>query len=338
MTAATGSTDGEAARLTALRSYRILDTDPEQRFDDLTILASHVCSTPMALITLVDADRQWFKSRVGTELRETPRNVSFCAHAMHDSGIFVVPDAREDDRFKHNPFVTGETGIRFYAGAPLRSSDGHPLGTICVFDRVPRTLSQEQSDALRVLSRQVEAQLELRRSLAELRTALAARDAAEKRQRELYDQVNKLAQLLPLSASAELRMVIPADPEHISKITEGLEQMLQDKGWSEQEVIGVELALREALANAIRHGCGNDPSKQVECCLAYQEPGEIVAVIRDPGPGFDASSVPDPMAAENIFKTSGRGVYLINQVMDAVQYREGGREIAMRKRRAVEPQ
>ena len=95
---------------------------------------------------------------------------------------------------------------------------------------------------------------------------------------------------------------------------------------------------REALANAIRHGCGGDPTKKVECCVTYKEPGEIVAVIRDPGPGFDTTHVPDPMAAENIFKTSGRGVVLINQVMDAVQYRDGGREVAMRKTRTPEPQ
>ena len=329
---------GEAARLAALRSYRILDTDPEQRFDDLTLLASHVCGAPMALITLVDADRQWFKSRVGTDVTETPRRISFCAHAMHHTTIFLVPDAREDDRFKDNPFVTGDIGIRFYAGAPLRSSDGHPLGTLCVFDRVARTLSQEQYDALLALSRQVQAQLELRRSLIELKAALALRDAAERHERELFEQVNKLAQLLPLSSSSQLDMVIPADPEQISTITEGVERLLHDKGWSEKEVIGVELALREALANAIRHGCGGDPSKKVECCVTYKEPGEIVAVIRDPGPGFDTTHVPDPMAAENIFKTSGRGVFLINQVMDAVQYRDGGREVAMRKTRTPEPQ
>jgi GAF domain-containing protein len=329
---------GEAARLSALRSYRILDTDPEQRFDDLTMLASHVCGTPMALITMVDADRQWFKSRVGTDITETPRRVSFCAHAMHHTGIFLVPDAREDDRFKDNPFVTGDIGVRFYAGAPLTSSEGQPLGTLCVFDRVPRTLSQDQQDALLALSRQVQAQLELRRSLIELRTALALRDAAEKHEHELFEQVKKLAHLLPLSSSTQLDLVIPADPEHISTITEGVERLLHDKGWNEREVIGVELALREALANAIRHGCGGDPSKKVECCVMYTEPGEIVAVIRDPGPGFDTTHIPDPMAAENIFKTSGRGVFLINQVMDAVQYSDGGREVAMRKKRTPEPQ
>jgi anti-sigma regulatory factor (Ser/Thr protein kinase) len=331
-----GPTIGEAARLAALRRYEILDTDPEQRFDDLTMLASYVCGTPMALITLVDADRQWFKSRVGTDLTETPRRISFCAHAMHHTDIFLVPDACEDERFKDNPFVTAEGGIRFYAGAPLRSHDGHPLGTLCVFDRVSRSLTQEQYDALRALARQVEAQLELRRSLIELKTALALRDAAEKRQYELFEQINKLAQLLPLSSSSQLDMVIPADPDQISTITEGIERLLQDKGWSEDEVIGVELAMREALANAIRHGCGNDVSKKVECCVTYKDDGEIVAVIRDPGPGFDAGAVPNPMTGENMFKSSGRGVFLINQVMDTVEYKDGGREIAMRKRKTPE--
>ncbi len=109
----------EQARLAALRRYRILDTDPEPAFDDLTMLASHICGTPMALITLIDEDRQWFKSEVGVGIRETERSIAFCTHAIKQPGIMEVPDAREDDRFRHNPMVIGEPHIRFYAGAPL---------------------------------------------------------------------------------------------------------------------------------------------------------------------------------------------------------------------------
>src|SRR5215203_172895 len=109
----------EAARLDALRLYRILDTEPERSFDDLTLLASHICGTPMALISLVDADRQWFKSRIGIPISETARAVSFCAHAINHQDLFIVPDARQDERFCENPFVTGNPEIRFYAGAPL---------------------------------------------------------------------------------------------------------------------------------------------------------------------------------------------------------------------------
>src|SRR5688572_22963767 len=104
----------EDARLAALRRYRILDTEPEQQFDDLTMLASHVCGAPISLITLVDADRQWFKSRIGTTMTETARSVSFCAHAMRQRSLFVIPDTHEDPRFRDNPLVTGEANVRFY--------------------------------------------------------------------------------------------------------------------------------------------------------------------------------------------------------------------------------
>jgi anti-sigma regulatory factor (Ser/Thr protein kinase) len=329
----------EETRLAALRHYRILDTEPEQRFDDLTLLASQICRTPIALITLIDRDRQWFKSKVGLSTRETSRSISFCAHAMLQRPIFVIPDARRDPRFSDNPSVTGEPHIRFYAGAALFSREGHPLGSICVSDRTPRTLTQEQHDALDALRRQVEAQLELRRNLIELGAALEARDRAEAVQAQLVqelraslDNVGKLSEMLPLCSICRFNMIIPADPAAISTISEGLERLLREKGWSEDDIIAVDLAVREGLANAIRHGCAGDPAKQVQCCVTYEEPGEIVVVIRDPGPGFNAEDVPDPMADENRFKPSGRGVYLINQLMDEVGFRDGGREVEMRKR------
>src|ERR1700732_848581 len=143
----------EKLRLATLRGYEILDTEPEAAFDDLTFLASYICQTPIALISLVDADRQWFKSKVGMPLSETSRDIAFCALAILQSDVFIVPDASQDERFAENPLVVSEPRIRFYAGAALMT-EGHALGTLCVIDRVPRTLSPEQLEALRALSRQ----------------------------------------------------------------------------------------------------------------------------------------------------------------------------------------
>lgn len=169
----------EQARLQALDSLRVLDTPPESPLDDLTRLAAAICGTPIALISLVDAHRQWFKSRVGLTVSETPREVAFCAHAIREDGVFLVEDATADPRFASNPLVTGEPHVRFYAGAPLKTSDGHAIGTLCVIDRVPRGLAPQQREALRILGRQAILHLELRRAVAERDRALADREKAE---------------------------------------------------------------------------------------------------------------------------------------------------------------
>ena len=329
---------GEADRLAALRRYKILDTEPEQRFDDLALLASQICGTPMALISLVDRDRQWFKARVGVDVPQTPRDIAFCAHAIEQPDLFVVPDALKDARFRDNPLVRAEPRIRFYAGAPLVTTGGNALGTICVLDREPRVLTQAQQDALEALKRQVVAQLDLRLSLDELAAALAARDEAEQRQDRLIaelrgalDSVERLSSILPYCSECEINMVVPADPAAIVGVTDGVTQLLRSKAWPDDKAMDVELALQEALANAVRHGCGGDPAKRVQCCVTHDAAGEVVIVIRDPGPGFDAKAVPDPLAGDNVFKPSGRGIYLINRLMDEVRFTDEGREIRMRK-------
>jgi anti-sigma regulatory factor (Ser/Thr protein kinase) len=329
----------ESARLAALTRYRILDTQPERAFDDLALLATQICGTPMALITLVDEDRQWFKSRIGISVDQTPRRISFCARAIEQPGLFVIPDAREDVRFCDNPLVVGEPHVRFYAGAPLITPDGHALGTLCVADRVPRTLTPDQVEALLALKRQVEMQLELRHNLIELEQALAARDRAEAARTQLIaqlrsalDNVNRLASLMPYCSNCRMNMTIPADPAAIPKVTDGVMQMLTEKHWPESEIMRVELALQEALANAIRHGCRADPSKQVQCIVTIDGANEITIVVRDPGTGFDPSALPHPLQPENLLKSSGRGVYLINELMDDVAFSDRGRQVEMRKR------
>jgi anti-sigma regulatory factor (Ser/Thr protein kinase) len=328
----------EKARLQALLRYKILDTDPEKSFDDLTILASHICETPVALISLIDSNRQWFKSKHGVNVSETPREVSFCAVAIQQPDLFVVPDASKDPRFSSNPFVVSDPKIRFYAGAPFTSSDGHPLGTLCVVDVVPRALTPSQQTALLALSRQVQAQFELRKNLIELRITLDERDRAEaERDRTIIelqhalDHVKHLSGLLPACSACKLDVTIPANPNAISGVVDGVMQIAREMKCAEGNEYAIELALREALANAIVHGCNNDHSKKVECCVACTESSDIVIVVRDPGEGFVSSTVPNPLAAENLHSTHGRGIYLINQLMDEVSFERNGAEIRMRK-------
>ena len=176
----------EKERLRALQSYEILDTEPEAAFDDLTELASQLCGAPVALVSLLDAHRQWFKSHHGLDASETPRDLAFCAHAILKPGPLVVPDALADERFRDNPLVTGEPRVRAYAGVPLVDPDGHALGTLCVIDHAPRTFTPEALEVLQRLGRQVVAQLQLRRALRH------ARESAETQSRFLANMSHEI--------------------------------------------------------------------------------------------------------------------------------------------------
>ncbi len=177
----------EAARLLAVHSCGVLDTSPEAQYDGIARLASVICGTPIALVSLVDRDRQWFKARVGLEATETPRASSFCDHALASPGLTEIPDALEDARFRDNPLVTGGPGIRFYAGVPLTDPGGFALGTLCVIDRVPRELTAVQRDALETLAGQVVVLLQTRRRVAELEQAQARLVTEQERFRAFMD-------------------------------------------------------------------------------------------------------------------------------------------------------
>ncbi len=205
----------EAERLAALRAYEVLDTEPEQAFDDLTLIASKVFGTPIALVSLVDAGRQWFKSRIGLNAWQTPRRLAFCAHAIaRPDEALVVPDALEDGRFADNPLVADEPGIRLYAGMPLVAEEGLAVGTLCVIDLQPREVAEEQLDVLAALGRQVVAQLDLRRrnlEFARLAGRLAeANEALTRRGDEILRFYHTLAHELktPLTAAREFVCIV----------------------------------------------------------------------------------------------------------------------------------
>jgi PAS domain S-box-containing protein len=194
----------ERERLAALRGYDVLDTPPEQTFDDLALLAAQICGTPISLVSLVDEDRQWFKARVGTETTATTRDVSFCAHAIVGEGMLEVPDTELDPRFLDNPYVTGDDDeIRFYAGAPLVTEEGAALGTLCVLDRRPRRLSEHQREALEALARQVVAQLELHRAAAEREQALETLSGVLAGSKEAYAAFDEDGAIVEWNRAAE---------------------------------------------------------------------------------------------------------------------------------------
>lgn len=178
--------ENEAQRLAALREYHILDTAAEESYDDITALAAYLCRVPIATISLVDESRQWFKSKLGLDQQETPREVAFCAHAILQSEPLIVRDALKDVRFADSELVTGKPHIRFYAGFPLASPEGFALGSLCAIDRKPRQLSPGQKTAMHALARQVMALMELRRVSA--------------RMAQVLEKIKTLHGLLPICA------------------------------------------------------------------------------------------------------------------------------------------
>jgi two-component system NtrC family sensor kinase len=246
----------ERDRLQALQRYRILDTLAEQEFDDLTQLAAHIFEVPISAVSLVDCDRQWFKSIVGLEVQETPRKVSFCAHAIcQPDDLFVVPDTLADDRFADNPLVTGEPHIRFYAGTPLITPDGYALGSLCVIDRVPRQPTPAQLSALQALGRQAISQLELKLKLQDVHQTQAQ-----------LVQTEKLSSLGQMVAGVAHEINNPinfvhGNLVHLQEYTEDLLTLLdlyakhipQPPAAVEQAIAQVDLPfVRDDLANVLR--------------------------------------------------------------------------------------
>ncbi len=278
--------ENEPERLKALREFEILDTLPEPAFDDLTALAAHICEAPIAVISLVDEHRQWFKSKVGLDATQTPRDVAFCAHAILQPDLFVVQDALTDKRFADNPLVTSDPHIRFYAGSPLVTDEGHALGTLCVIDRVPRTLKPDQEQALRVLTRHVTLQLELRRKSQALAKVTAERNQAlkdlEKTLAGLEDQVRERTEELGKSNAIlrEQAMLLDLAPVLVRDLQGGIilwntgaEKLY---GWAKTQALG-------KIAQELLQTQFPKPLKEIEAQVlsAGSWEGELVHTKRD---------------------------------------------------------
>jgi signal transduction histidine kinase len=219
--------ENESQRLETLRRYEVLDTLPEQAYDDITLLASRICDTSIAAVSLVDSDRQWFKSKVGLDATQTPRDIAFCAHAiLNPREILEVPDASIDPRFSGNPLVRKDPRIRFYAGAPLVTPDDMPLGTLCVIDRTSRTLTKEQREALEALARQVMGQLELRRHVTRLEHQTRQLEKARLEQLELKDRLLR-------HVSHELRTPLSALHQFLSLVIDDVGEPAEQRQYLE---------------------------------------------------------------------------------------------------------
>ena len=306
----------ENERLAALRSYNILDTAAEKDFDDLTTLASSICQTPIALISLVDTERQWFKSHIGLTASETPIEQSFCAHAIVSyNDIMIVDDARTDERFADNPLVTGNPKIVFYAGVPLINEEGFALGTLCVIDQKKKQLSAEQTTALKVVAKQVVDKLELRRKITDLQIAnQELRDANVFIQKfastAAHDIKNPLSSILLTSQALKIRL-----------------QKLQDEGCS--RLIDLNITSTTRLINLLDEmlDYSKDPSlliakkSEIDLKQAIKKvvsmintPDNLEIILPDTNPKLTLSTV----AFEQIF---------INLISNAIRYNDKNQTI-----------
>ncbi len=306
-------------RLSALHSFEILDTDPEKDFDDIVKLASAICGTPISMISLVDADRQWFKARVGVDMTETPLETSICAHAILEAEFLEIADTTQDPRIADNTLVTIDQGVRFYAGAALKTADNLPIGTLCVLDYQPKELSPLQRDTLKVLARQVMTQLEMRKALhtahllrqevdhrmknslqslsaliriqSRALTSPEAKDALASIKSRL-DAVATLHELLyktEADANVDLGKYVQTICEHLSDIAPSgvtITATPLHVTVSTKQAVAVGTLVNEFIANSLKHAFPDHSEGTVKVSLSLAERGMVRVICSDNGVGF----------------------------------------------------
>jgi signal transduction histidine kinase len=299
----------EAQRLSNLKDYMILDTVDESDFDEITMLASQICGTPISLVSLVDDRRQWFKSHHGLEVKETPKEISFCSHAINSPGSpFIVPDSRIDNRFSDNPLVTGTPHVIFYAGVPLVTPKGYALGTLCVIDHHPKQLTEQQLKSLEALSHQVMCQMELRRKNRELLVT----------HEELTNNYNDMEQFASVAAhdlksplhniTTLIDYFLDENTEHINE--EGLMYLEHVKTSSEQLSRLIDAILQyskstQVITNDREFFTLNDV---IESVIGLLQPGENISI-----------KYPAEITALNTSRIAVKQI-LLNLINNAIKY------------------
>ena len=305
-------------RLETLGSFAILDTEAEADYDDIARLAAAICETPVGVVSFVDAERQWFKAKVGICTTETPLDQSICSHAILQQGFVEIPDTLDDPRTRDNPLCQGEDGFRFYAGAQLVAGNGLPLGTLCVLDRRPRRLTDLQRDAVQVLARQVMTQLELRRTLRNadmLRRevdhrvknslqSLASLARIERRDSDAPEAVAALEMMgNRLDAVATLHEILhqsDAGPNvdlgvYVGRICAHLSQLMPDNVEARCNGIAVEVStdqavavgtlVNELVANSLKHAFPDERAGRITIDMAQLDDGRVTVAYSDDGAG-----------------------------------------------------
>jgi signal transduction histidine kinase len=308
----------EPERLKALRAYAILDTPADKHFDDLVEVASYICETPIAMVSLVDTDRQWFKAKVGVEVQQTNRDVAFCAHAILQDQMLEVQDATKDPRFSDSDLVTGEPGIRFYAGVPLITSDNFALGTLCVVDRQPRELNDSQREALEALARQVVAMIETHRAY------IRVRELAKQKDEFLRVASHDLKNPLQAIQGASELLALFTEREHSSPEMREFVEMIHNRAEVMQRIIEDFLDCQALEDGQLR--IAPAPTDLTE--VAREVVAGQMAIAKEKGIGLSLAVVP-PVTAVSVDRARIAQV-MENLVGNALKFSTSGTHVTVR--------